>query len=271
MKKLTKVIMSGAAVAAIGCSMAFSLTACGDNGNDGLSGEVNITGSTSVQPVMEILADAFENKHSGVDITVQGGGSGVGIKDTQDGKNDFGMSSRDLKSTETGIVAKKICTDGVALIVNKSCTVNDVTKEQLKALYENVTTISSITAAISREDGSGTRGAFDEIIGISTVNSLVSIQNSTGAVITEIVGNSAGNTVGYISLGSVNDTVKTLKYEGVEPTVTNITNGSYKLSRPFNIVYKSEDTLSEAAKAFIDFILSDEGQDIIENQGYVRL
>lgn len=274
MKKMTKVILSGAAVAALGCGMAFSFTACGEkepmDGNE-LSGEINITGSTSVQPVMEILADAFETKYSGVDITVMGGGTGVGVKDAQDGKNDFGMASKNIDTAETGLVCKKICDDGIAFIVNKNCTVNEVTKEQVKALFESDTPINSITAAITREEGSGTRGAFQEMIGITTTSSSVSIQGSTGAVKTEISGNNAGNTMGYISLGAVDDTVKTLKYEGVEPTVANIKNGSYTLARPFNIVYKSEDSLSEVAKAFIDFILSEEGQDIIEGEGCVRL
>ncbi len=127
-------------------------------------------------------------------------------------------------------------------------------------------------SVISREDGSGTRGAFTELVGLldknkvdqTTVNA--EIANSTSVVITTVAGNK--NSIGYISLGSLNDSVKAVKVNGVEPTQENIENGSYKLQRPFNIAYKA---LTPVAEDFLSFIFSDQGQAIVEKKGYIKV
>lgn len=124
---------------------------------------------------------------------------------------------------------------------------------------------------ISREDGSGTRGAFVEIVGIvdendndlTTVDAVV--QNSTNGVMTTVAGDEYS--IGYISLGSLNDTVKALKVEGVEATAENVKSGEYKIARPFNIAFQSG--LSELAKDFVNFILSAQGQAIVEENGFI--
>lgn len=133
---------------------------------------------------------------------------------------------------------------------------------------------SSITV-ISRENGSGTRGAFIELFGVEQKDAngnkidMTSPEaqqtNSTSVVLTSVAGNAYA--IGYISLGSLNDTVKALKIDGAEATVENIKNGSYKAARPFNIVYK--DGLSETAQDFVNFIMSKEGQAVIEGAGYI--
>ena len=130
---------------------------------------------------------------------------------------------------------------------------------------------------ISREDGSGTRGAFIELFGIEQKNEAgekidyttddCDITNSTSVMMTSVAGNDCA--IGYISLGSMNDTVKALPIDGVEASVENIKNGSYKVARPFNIATKAE--VSDAANDFIAFIMSAEGQAVVETNGYIAV
>ena len=285
MTKAMKRVTCLACVAVMGLGAAM-FAACDDQGNNpggDTSREVEeilISGSSSVTPLMEKLAEVYESFNPYVDITVQGSDSGTGVADTIAGKNDFGMASRDLKDSETeqGVTSESICLDGVALVVNPNAELEEVTSDQVYQLYANGTAIGAITNAISREDGSGTRDAFDSLIKSAAGDELgdllkfadcVSVANSTGTVMTDIAANSNGNILGYISMGSVDSTVKTVKFEGVEATAENVKNGSYTLSRPFNIVYKSEDDLSEAAKLFIAFIQSEAGQLIAEAEGYI--
>ena len=274
MKKLTAVALA----LCLGVS-GMALAGCGENG--GNENEVYISGSTSVQPLMEKLAAAFEAKHEDIVITVDGGGSGKGITDAQDGLNDFGMSSRALKSSETGVKGVTMATDGIALIVNPECEIDDVTNDEVYHIYADGTAIGGVlTAAISRESGSGTRGAFDELVVNEAGDALVDLtgfadcvqtQNSTGNVMTQIATKGNTNLLGYISMGSVDDTVKVLKYNGVEATVENVVAGNYSLSRPFVIVVKEGAELSEAAQMFYDYIFSEEGQTIVEQNGYIKI
>ena len=286
MTKAMKRVTCLACVAVMGLGAAM-FAACEKEGGNNPGGDPNreveeilISGSSSVTPLMEKLAEVYESFNPYVDITVQGSDSGTGVADTIAGKNDFGMASRDLKDSETeqGVTSESICLDGVALVVNPNAELEEVTSDQVYQLYANGTAIGAITNAISREDGSGTRDAFDSLIKSAAGDELgdllkfadcVSVANSTGTVMTDIAANSNGNILGYISMGSVDSTVKTVKFEGVEATAENVKNGSYTLSRPFNIVYKSEDDLSEAAKLFIAFIQSEAGQLIAEAEGYI--
>lgn len=142
-----------------------------------------------------------------------------------------------------------------------------------------VSAVSAATGTInvcSREDGSGTRGAFVELFGIqeevdgekvdmTTLDAIIT--NSTSVMMTTVQGDE--NAIGYISLGSLNDTVKAVKIDGAEATAENVVNGTYKVSRPFNIVLGEE--TSETAQDFIDYIMSAEGQQIIEDEGYIKI
>ena len=259
------------ALAAVTVSTMAAFASCGEDA------DITITGSSSVSPLMSALAEAYEEKND-VKISVQTSDSSVGIQDTIDGKNDFGMASRDLKDTEKGVVSKQIATDGVALIVGKSCTVSNVTPEEVYTLYAEGTAIQEvITGGYNREAGSGTRDAFTDLIkdaegnklkDLETFASVINNVNGTDAVKTSIA--SSSNLIGYISLGSLDDTVKALTFKGVEATVANIKSGTYELKRPFNIVYQ-EGKLSEKAQAFIDFIMSDEGQAIVLEKGYIDM
>lgn len=265
MKKLTKVIMSGAAVAAIGCGMAFGLTACGGNG-----GTINISGSTSVQPLMQLLADAYMAEHDGVTINVGAGGSGVGISNAKDGTVDLGMASKEIVGEDAeGITTIQIATDGIALIVSKDCTVTNVTKQEVYDLYVNSTAIQSvITAAVSRDGASGTREAFQDIMDIETIAKMPEL-SSQDAVIENVA--AANNIIGYVSLEALsgNSSIKSVKFEGVEPTAENVASGEYTLSRPFNIMYNTENGMSDLTSDFVDFIFSDAAAAIIEGNGQV--
>lgn len=286
MTKAMKRVTCLACVAVMGLGAAM-FAACEKEGGNNPGGDTNreveelyISGSSSVSPLMEKLASVYESFNPYVDITVQSSDSGTGVADTIAGKNDFGMASRALKDSETeqGVTSKQIVIDGVALVVNPEADLDNVTSDQVYQLYANGTAIGAITNAISREDGSGTRDAFDSLIKSSAgdelgdllnFNACVTIQQSTGGVKEVIATAGTTNTIGYISMGSIDDTVKTVDFEGVEATAENVKNGSYALSRPFNIVYKSEEDLSEAAQLFIDFIMSEAGQRIAEAEGYI--
>ncbi len=278
-KKRIAVFVAALALASVVAVSSVAFTGCG--------ADVTLTGSTSVQPLMEKLAEAFEEK-TGIVVSVGGGGSSVGVSDAQAGTVDFGMASRDLKDSETGVTATRIAIDGVAIVVKKGVELASVTSEQLYNLFVNGTAIGSITKGAGREAGSGTRDAFDTIITDASGNSIdkneatyddvVSENNSTGAVITAVEKDSA--TIGYISYGSLDEEKLTaVPYQAVGDesavaiNINTIKDGSYKLQRNFNLILPEggEDALSEDAKAFYDYILSAEGQKIVSDEGYVSI
>lgn len=232
---------------------------------------VTVSGSSSVTPIMEKLAQEYEKTHD-VRIKVNMSDSGTGIKDAMNGLNDFGMASRALADDETGIVGDVLCMDGIVLIVNKSCTADDVSRADVKALFEQGTPIAgtTLTAGIGRNAGSGTRKAFDEMLGIEgEYDESASGLAETGNVIEAIQG--SANSIGYISFGSLNDKVKAVRLDGVACTVENIVNKTYALQRPFVLVRKEGKTLSAAAQGFFDYILSDEAQSVITGAGYISV
>ncbi len=170
------------------------------------TGTVKISGSTSVGPLMQDLVGRYESVNPGVTITVNQNGSGSGITEATDGTVDIAMSSRDLTETELqSLEYRQLATDGIAIIVNANSDLENVTTAQVKALYEDGTTFEGILAGISRESGSGTRSAFEELIGIEKNYTGVGFDayNSTNAVISAIKSNSAANKIGYISLGAL--------------------------------------------------------------------
>lgn len=268
MKNQTKKVVSVLCAAAL-LGSGTILGACGGKKDENKN--VTISGSSSVTPLMEKLAAAYEQDHD-VRITVNMSSSGAGISDTQNDLNDFGMSSRKLKDEEKGIKGETLCMDGIALIVNKNCDVTNVNKADVKALYENGTAIpdTTITAAIGRDASSGTRSAFDELLKITNgYFKDASLLTETGNVI-EAIQNST-NSIGYISYGSLNDNVKAVSLDGVACTVENIKSGTYALQRPFVIVLKDGKTLSEAAQGFYDFIMGTSAQTVISKAGYITM
>lgn len=268
MKNQTKKVVSVLCAAALLGSGAI-LGACGGKKDENKN--ITISGSSSVTPLMEKLAAAYEQDHD-VRITVNMSSSGAGISDTQNDLNDFGMSSRGLKASETGVKGETLCMDGIALIVNKECAVTDVKKADVKALYENGTALpdTSITAAVGRDASSGTRSAFDELLKIENgYFKDVATLAETGNVIETI--KSSTNSIGYISYGSLNDSVKAVSLDGIACTVENIKGGKYALQRPFVIVLKDGKTLSEAAQGFYDYIMGTSAQTVISKAGYITM
>lgn len=272
MNKFAKVLAVTAACAALTGSVA-AISGCSE------SPDLTISGSSSITPLMEVLAGVYEVLNPDISIRINQSDSGTGVSDANNGNSDLGMASRAKKNEDPNVVFHQIAIDGVALIANENCTLDGVTSDEITALYSSGTAIQNvITAAISREGGSGTRDAFDSKFGLDDLENLASCveeQSSTGLVITAIQGNTSGNTIGYISLGSLTaaqaQQCKPINLNGIAPTVETVIDGSYFLQRPFNIVYKDYDALSDVAKDFIDFIMGDIGQAVIVHEGYISM
>jgi len=238
---------------------------------------IKIGGSTSVNPLMEDqLTKEYEKNHSNVKFTISATGSGDGIKGALAGTYEIGMSSRELTPAEVGQGLKEItiAIDGIAVIVNNANPVKDLTMDQIKDIYTGkVTKWEQLGAAAggktggiaiySREAGSGTRSAFEELVKFQ--DQLVkgaNESNSTGAIKAAVSSNA--DAIGYISLGSMDNTVKALSVGGVAATTDNIKSNKYKIARPFNLVVKENTPLSKEAQAFVDWILGNDGQAIVK-------
>lgn len=276
-------------IAAVVATMAMGvLVGCGkkDEGKEGDSGAADsgkavtiaISGSTSMGKLMEKESEAYKSANSNVSIEVQQIGSSAGIKNVISGVSEIGMASRELKDEEKKEVSETtIAFDGIALAVNTGNGVENLKMEDIKKIYTGQVTnwkelggIDAPIVVVSREDGSGTRSAFEELVGFEAAELVAdaTISDGNGAVKTTVAGNA--NAIGYISFEVLDDTVKALKVEDVEAKAENVLNKSYKLSRPFLLVYK-EDALTEDGKKFIDFILSEDGQKIVEETGGIKL
>lgn len=253
----------------------------GGNGNNQaeLSGTVTIAGSTSVQPIAEELAHFYmQDVNSKARIEVAGGGSGAGVTAAQTGTADIGMASRAIRDDETGIKPIVIAIDGIAVIAHNDNPVKDISFSQITDIFSGkITNWSEVGGAdqdivvVVREEGSGTRDAFEDIVlGDNEFSPQAIIQNSTGAV-REAVSQDP-YAIGFVSVGGINNSVTALSVDGVEANEENIKNNSYTISRPFNfLVGDSSDAVSELAQAFIDYVLSDEGQAVVETNGFVSV
>jgi phosphate transport system substrate-binding protein len=269
---LLGLLLLGAALIA-GCSK--QNTATKDQAaTPALTGTLTIAGSTSVQPFSEVLAEKFMAANKGVQVNVQGGGTAVGITAAESGAAQIGSASRALTADEkTQLKDIQIALDGIAIVVHPSNTVKALKTEDVMNIYlGNIKNWKELGGAdapitvVSREDGSGTRDAFTTLVmQKKDIIKTAIIQNSTGAVATTVAGDK--NAIGYVSLSSVNNTVKALTVDGADASVANVLNGTYKLQRPF--LYVTKDAPAGLAKAFIDFVLSAEGQQIIVDNGAV--
>ncbi len=238
-----------------------------------LSGTLSVAGSTTVAPPAQDLADAFEAMYPETRIDVQGIGSSAGMKMLNEGGCEIGMASRELKQKELdwGLEPIAIAYDGIAVVVNPANGVAELSTEQIQSIFKGeITNWSEVGGAdeeilvVSREDGSGTRGAFEEILKLegdegSMVVESALIAEGNGAVKANIA--SKAQAIGYISLGIVDETVKAVKVDGAEATVANIKSGAYAVSRPLNMATKGQ--MSDLAQAYLDFVMSPEGQKIV--------
>jgi phosphate transport system substrate-binding protein len=233
---------------------------------------VTVAGSTSVSPLMELLTAEYVKLRSHVKFNISATGSGDGIKAVPAETAEIGMSSRELTPAEigTGIDEHLIAIDGIAVIVNSGNPVSNLGIDQIRDIYTGALTDWSQIggkagkiAVVSREPGSGTRGAFEEIVKFQDKLVMGAIEfDGTGAVKAEISRNA--DAIGYISLGSVDSSVKTLSVGGVAATTANVVNGSYKIARPFLLLTKKGKNLNSETTAFLDWILTDAGQAIVK-------
>lgn len=244
-----------------------------------LSGSVSMAGSTSMEKLANAAAEAFMEKYPGVSVTAEFTGSGAGIESVLAGSVDIGNSSRSLKDEEksAGAVENIVAIDGIAVVSDPANTVDDLTKDQLIAIYKGETKnwkelggADQAIVVVGREAGSGTRGAFEELLGIEDACKYANELDSTGAVMAKVA--STPGAIGYVSLDVVDDTVKSMKLEGVEATEANIKAGDYFLSRPFVMATKGEiSEQTEAAQEFLNWMKSEEGKEVIKGVGLITV
>lgn len=249
-----------------------------DAGAD-LSGSISMAGSTSMEKLANAVAESFMAKYPGVTVTAEFTGSSAGIEAVTAGSVDIGNSSRALKEEEkaAGVVENIVAIDGIAVVVDPANTVKDLTKDQLVSIYTGETKNWSELGGgdapivvIGREAGSGTRGAFEELVGVEDACAYASELDSTGAVIAKVA--STPGAIGYASLDAIDDTVTAVALEGVEPTVENIKAGNYFLSRPFVMATKGEiSEQNETVQALFDYLASDEGKEVISGVGLITV
>ena len=244
-----------------------------------LSGSISMVGSTSMEKLANALSEAFMEEYPEVTVTAEFVGSGAGIEAVTNGTADIGNSSRSLKDEEkaAGVVENVVAIDGIAVCVDPANEVADLTKEQLTNIYNGtVTNWKEIGGAdepiivIGREAGSGTRGAFEELVDLKDACKYANELDSTGAVIAKVA--STPGAIGYASLDALDDSVKALSLEGVEATAENIKAGNYFLSRPFVMATKGEiSEQNDLVQAWFDFVLGDEGQQVASEVGLITV
>lgn len=271
-------------------TMTAGLMACGskETGNTdaaqttestAISGTVSMAGSTSMEKLANAVAESFMAKYPDVTVTAEFTGSSAGVEAVTAGSVDIGNSSRALKDEEkaAGVVENIVAIDGIAVIVDPANTVKDLTKDQLISIYKGETKnwselggADAPIVVVGREAGSGTRGAFEELLKIEDACAYASELDSTGAVIAKVA--STPGAIGYASLDAVNETVAAVALEGVEPTVENIKAGNYFLSRPFVMATKGEISgQSAAVQELFAYLGSDEGKEVIKGVGLITV
>ena len=250
-----------------------------EEANADLSGSISMAGSTSMEKLANAVAESFMAKYPGVTVTAEFTGSSAGIEAVTAGSVDIGNSSRALKDEEkaAGVVENIVAIDGIAVVVDPANTVKDLTKDQLISIYKgeikNWSELGGEDAPIvvvGREAGSGTRGAFEELLKIEDACAYASELDSTGAVIAKVA--STPGAIGYVSLDAIDDSVVAVSLEGVEATPETIKAGNYFLSRPFVMATKGEiSEQSEAVQALFEYLASDEGKEVIAGVGLINV
>ncbi|ABO34803.1 phosphate ABC transporter substrate-binding protein, PhoT family [Methanococcus maripaludis C5] len=278
MKKYINVL-----IGAVFISLIVGFSGCTDNTNGSNDAEevqqfsLKISGSTTVLPIAEEAAKQFMIQNKNYMIEVTGGGSGLGVKESGENLNDIGMASRDVKSSEfeeyPSLQVFGIAKDGVAIIVHPDNSVSGLTQEQIVAIYAGEITnwneVGGEDAPITvytRDEESGTREVFfEKALNKGNITKQAVVVASNGAMKSSVKADVNG--IGYLSIGYLDSSVKGCEYEGVLPTEANVVSGTYKVSRTLNVITNGQP--SEEAQAFIDFLLSSEGQQIVVNEGYI--
>ena len=287
--------------------MALSLTACGGNNNSSsnsngtgnsntgsaagaqstdnntqtdLSGSVTTNGSTSMEKVVLTLNEQFMIDHPDVKASYDPTGSSTGIEAAKNGSADIGLASRALKDEEVadGLKSTTLALDGIAIIVNADSAISDLTVEQIAQIFKGEVTnwsemggADGAIACIGREGGSGTRDGFESITGTEDLCVLSQELTSTGAVIEAVTNNPQA--IGYASLSAVEgqEGIKAITVNGVACSEETVLDGSYEIQRPFILVTKEGETLSEAAQAWFDWATSAAASDLIRAAGAVPM
>lgn len=224
-------------------------------------------------PFSEKLAEHFKIENPRIIVDVQGGGSSAGIQACINRTVDIGMSSRELKGEETILKEIVICHDGIAVIVNPRNPLREISLEKVRDVYggkirnwKELGWIDRNIDAVTREEGSGTRGAFEELVmGKTEIDDGTMVQDSNGSV-KEVVATDP-YAIGYISLGVVDNKVQSLSVDGVVPSRQNIQKKQYRIVRPFLYLIMGE--ASGPSQAFIDYVLSQQGQEILKKEGLI--
>ena len=278
-EKNLKLTLKKLAAALTAIMMLAIITACsGNEGNAEGAGTktISVSGSTSVGPLVEKLAEANKEKNENIKVEVNQIGSSAGITNAINGVSEIGISSRDLKEEEKAQKLEEtiIAHDGIAVVIHKNNKGN-LTLEQVKQIYTGkITNWSELggddaeIVVVSREDGSGSRDAFQEIVGFESVDLSKDavVANGNGNIKTTVANNEQA--IGYVSFEYLDDSIGQVMINGVEPTQEKVLEGTYSLSRPFIMVYK-EGSLSGEGKKFIEFILSEDGQKIVSEAGAI--
>lgn len=287
-KKLISLIAGVAIVAAAtGCSGTSTSSVAGTDSStagtsasgastatEELSGTLSMNGSTSMEKVIKAVNGAFMEKNKGVTVNLNLTGSGTGIQEASEGKCDIGNSSRKLKDEEAEkLDATVVGLDGIALVVNPANKLEDISLDDLAKVYSGEITNwkelggdDKSIVVIGREDGSGTRDGFESIVMGDKEPKYAQELESTGSVINAVA--TTDGAIGYASLANVDETVKALKIGGVEATEENVKSGAYEVQRPF-ICATLKGSDNKLVKAYLDFILSEEGQALVLAQGAV--
>ncbi len=238
------------------------------------SAGLTVAGSSSVQPIAEMLADRYMAQHPGVQVNVQGGGSSAGISAALSGAAGIGMSSRNLKPEETGLQSFLLARDAIVLIVHPANPIKALTTAQARDIFsgrlrrwDRLGGVSHEITCITREEGSGTRGAFEELVmgQDSEISPEAIVQDSTGAARAIVAGDR--NAIAYVSLGMVTDEVAAVALDGVQPTHETVIRGRYRMTRPFLLLTKGEP--GPAARAYLDYVVRPECRQIIADEGYI--
>jgi phosphate transport system substrate-binding protein len=244
------------------------------------SGQLQLAGSTTVQPLAEKLAEAYMAMNPDLVIEIQGGGSSVGVTSAGEGTVDIGNASRDVKSSELetfpGLQIFTIAYDGIAIVTHPDTELPSLSIEQVRDIFAGeITNYSEVGGpdadiiVVSREEGSGTRAAFEELVmeykdeagekQAKAIYERALLQQSNGQVRTTV--STTPDAIGYLSFGFLGDDIRPVQIDGVEPTVGNVLNGSYPIFRPLNML--TNGAPNDLAQAFLDFILGEAGQTIV--------
>ncbi len=236
-------------------------------------GGIIIAGSTSVQPFIEKIAEHFMEKHPEIKINVQGGGSTAGILATFNRTCDIGTSSRDLRVEEQRLRVVLIAVDGIAVIVHTKNPITNLSLEQVRGIFSGKITNwkelggpEDLIIPVTREEGSGTRASFEKMIMRDVaISDACLVQDSNGAV-REIIATTPQG-IGYISVGLVDNREQAVAINGIKPTPAHLVTGQYRFTRPFLLLFLEEPRGD--AKKFLDFVLSEEGQNILKSDGLI--